>query len=446
MATAAGSRRGSRYRSSRIRQPQPGDPLTHGVDTACAPGQTVCRDATGQAACARSADCQAPLTSTHGYTPWFGPPTSEAHQDAESRALRVRSLARRIKADGLEACSRLRVLEVLTEDQKRSASWSFIAFCKDRVTGIRLAVKGFAWFDLDRCAPFADMGFTSRQHAHVSGLQYEACMYEKATPRLATPNLVKPLGSTRLSSKTLRTANIAFVKAVARAGAGLGLDHALKGDCLGVELVFTELRPAVKSLHRIMVEDSPSPDVLRALAFQIVYTVYAMQQGEVQHHDLHLGNVLVDLKPHEVHIEYRAAGFVFQVPMTSGKVMVFDWDLGYSPACGANPRLSQSACQALSACNQMTLNYDWAQLLYKLLITAITLDFREFASFVRAFLPVDAVSNMSLAGNPRGYPCFRPQDGRAPCAAWPTDQPTWLSELEGPEQALAHAYFDPLRL
>jgi len=381
----------------------------------------------------------APGQKPYGFTPSFA-----SDRDPLPRARALESVEGRLRDLGPAACQAFVDLRVLEPEVKDSSSHSVVGFCVDLDSGLPMAVKAFPWLRSDALVAMAhEQGDEPRSGeagpTSVLGLQYEACAYGEAAERLGTPNIVQALGTLTVAWDD-PAMGMPFLRTLAeQAVLQLGTVSPLLHAAVGLELVFTERRLGALPFHDAV--RGASLEAVRALVFQTVYTLYAMQQAQVQHHDLHLRNMLVDIDPDEERVEYRAAGLTFDVPLVDGKVMVFDWDRGYTPACGPNLRLDLADCRQTSACSQVTSKYDWVMLLHKLSI-AETWGDGDMRAFAHDMLGLNAIQEMR---DGLGFPCNEAVAASDRCAPWPPTGTGWLDEVADIADAFEHDYFQPLR-
>jgi len=103
----------------------------------------------------------------------------------------------------------------------------------------------------------------------------------------------------------------------------------------GVRLVVAEGRPHVRRLTDVL--QTATADAIRALAFQLVHALRALQAQGLQPGGLRPSSVLVDTDPAEAGCTYWAQGRAFEVAFAGpGKVLVMGWDA--DPAVGDGRR------------------------------------------------------------------------------------------------------------
>ncbi len=155
-----------------------------------------------------------------------------------------------------------------------------------------------------------------------------------------------------------------------------------------VHVTIMERRKHTKNLERTLLETKSDHERLKALVYQIVFTLAVLTQYGIQHNDLHNGNILVDLKPVERYIMYQVGGgggaATHKVDVGKyGKVLLFDWDFGYSKQTGPNAALDKYYCSHSGICNTINPRFD----LYTILsyISSDDPAFLTFKNAVRGF-------------------------------------------------------------
>ena len=269
---------------------------------------------------------------------------------------------------------------------KNTASDSVIAFGQHRRTKVTVAVKLY-WQSSD----------------DFEKLQYEAQMYQQVnTVRLC--NTVRFIGQIRIPWNTLDTAAVHSDENTLLLICD-ELKHLFSSSYLLFkkatdrnESVFgtiTEYRPAVKSLEFMLTDlhKDRKADLtyVKALLFQVVFTLAAMQTAGLQHNDLHVGNILVDRQPVASSLRYSMQpGLHFTVPLQqSGQVLLFDWDLGVCQACGVNHFLDkESFCKSYGVCNTLNPRFDIYTLLRYMQGVVLNAEFQAFVQYAIGSTPL----------------------------------------------------------
>lgn len=89
---------------------------------------------------------------------------------------------------------------------------------------------------------------------------------------------------------------------------------------IAVHIIVTERRTNVDLLSN-MLKKPQSIDTIRAWLFQIVFSLAILADLQVQHNDLHPGNILLDLNPEEAAIFYKMEDHIYRVPTeVTGKI------------------------------------------------------------------------------------------------------------------------------
>jgi len=343
--------------------------------------------------------------------------------------------------------ARFRDSRVLSDAVKHSASPSAIAFARELETGLQVAIKAFPVYPeaylRDRVRAGDQPGDQQALRALMNqGLEYEACVYQRTLPTLdGTPHLVQPLGILNADMSSEATGLVvALWDSLTRS-----LKPAERSTITGLRLVVTERRPKTRDLNAYL--QNASEAATCAAMFQLLYTIHVLTRTDVQNHDLHFGNVLVDLAPEEDSIAYQVNGAEYHVPVAGAKLMVFDWDRAFAlRSCGTNPLLDGSSCGHVSSCSTLNRKYD---LIVVLTMLAFALEDAkgypprpEAAGFVTMCFQGQLDAHRTLIDQKTSRPCNWDRSVRQ-CVPWQTTDPTWVVTVE---EALAMPYFERFRV
>jgi len=139
-------------------------------------------------------------------------------------------------------------------------------------------------------------------------------------------------------------------------------------------------------------------DQLRSYILQALITLQLLIDNNIQHNDMHLKNVLVDVNPNEKTVFYEVTPtFGFKVPMQYGRVLLFDWDNAHCAECGMNSYIDQYICQDSGVCSKMNIKYDLYTFLISLYITLkINIDmYPEFQNFVSTVINLEHLPELA---------------------------------------------------
>jgi hypothetical protein len=154
-----------------------------------------------------------------------------------------------------------------------------------------------------------------------------------------------------------------------------------------VNVTIMERRVQAKSLERTLLDTKSDAERLKSLLYQIVFTLAVLSQNGIQHNDLHNGNILVDLKPTERFITYQVNSTTYKIDVGKyGKVLVFDWDFGYSKYTGPNKALDNYYCSHSGICNTVNPRFDLYTILHY--ISSNDPAFSAFKNAVRGSTPI----------------------------------------------------------
>ena len=230
-----------------------------------------------------------------------------------------------------------------------------VGFGTQLATKLPVAFKFFLEY-----APAPHVPEYNEANEQCAKMKYEAIIYQ-ALSKTNINNLVAYVASTRLpwaSAKTLLPA--AVLQALQ-----LVIPSTLIQFIKFVHISVMERRLHATGFDKVLIQPSMDNARLKALVWQIVFTLAVLNQHHIQHNDLHYGNILVDGKPDEQAITYHLGVSKYKVDVQRyGKVLLFDWDFGYCTKCGHNVALDNYYCQQSGICNTDNPRFDLYTILH----------------------------------------------------------------------------------
>lgn len=119
------------------------------------------------------------------------------------------------------------------------------------------------------------------------------------------------------------------------------------------------------------INDNLSLNAWRSIFFQVIFTIYVLNQRGIRHGDLHCGNILIeknkDLEKITVNYFLTPTEY-YQIPLYGYFVRIFDWDFGgfyqtddivqevWTPKRGVKSCMQTNLCDKLSSCNKDSAN------------------------------------------------------------------------------------------
>lgn len=154
---------------------------------------------------------------------------------------------------------------------------------------------------------------------------------------------------------------------------------------------------------------------ITSINFQVLHALYTCQLYGLQHNDIHLGNIMVQVNPVEsafhYNIDIAGSQLLYTIPNPKVKILLYDWDRGTSIAVdneGLMPAYGSTFgyCPDYAQCNGFIPGYDAYTFLQK--------NVSEKLPFAEIFkLPV--IARLS-EGHPRSMrPCFVPNPESSKC-------------------------------
>jgi serine/threonine protein kinase len=326
------------------------------------------------------------------------------------------------------------VTNILSDQDKNSASNTIIVFGTHRMTGQKVVMKFFAI--LDERAAAARLPLFHEYQRSVESLIYEAHMYKAISAEPSIYNAVQFVGFFIQSPTVVLERPFDHIMELVSQKLPVGLKN-LRNTQLAA--IVTEHRPRVESFLKI--DPLSSPNVRCNRILQMLYTLYAMTKRGFQHNDLHTGNILVDPNPDEHELLYQVGDQMFRVPVMEpfGKMLIYDWDLGYCELCpdvNINPKLLDS-CTREGSCNQINEKFDMYTFLR---VTYYVLEKHQIYDPAFIAFYTDVLQQLQ-AERHYGRMCRVTPDGV--CQPFPRDGP---SEMWTIANALRHPYFKDFRV
>lgn len=276
-----------------------------------------------------------------------------------------------------------------------SMSYSAVGFGTQTKTGMPVAFKFFVEY-----TPAPQIVEYAEANEQCAKMKYEQLVYQAITRAsinntvafVAAVRLDYSLAKNKLSAETLQSLQLV-------------IPSTLVSHIKYIHVTIMERRPLADSFDHILSKIASSTNAfqLKSLLWQIVFTLAVLTQHQIQHNDLHYGNILVDQKPVESSITYSLApsGQKYKVDVGKyGKILLFDWDFSYSAASGHNVALDNYYCQQSGICNSINPRFDLYTILYY--IESTDTDFNEFKKAVRGSAPLyENFQGRMCAINPR---------------------------------------------
>ena len=108
-------------------------------------------------------------------------------------------------------------------------------------------------------------------------------------------------------------------------------------------------------------KDLPKHEI-KSIIFQIVYTLYLLEQVRVAHNDLHLDNILIQTLSEPTILTYKISPEKTVSFKTKYVIRFFDWDRAHVDAIGDNPLLDLDWNIELNTINRFEANRDFYQI------------------------------------------------------------------------------------
>jgi len=260
-----------------------------------------------------------------------------------------------------------------------SMSYSAVGFGTQTKTAMPVAFKFFVEY-----TPAPQIADFAEANEQCGKMKYEQLVYQAIT-RASINNTVAFVAAVRLEYNLAKNNLSAEILHALQ----LVIPSSLVPHIKYIHVTIMERRPMADSFDHILSKTALANELqLKSLIWQIVFTLAVLTQHQIQHNDLHYGNILIDQKPVESSITYSLKnGQKYKVDVGKyGKVLLFDWDFSYSAASGHNVSLDNYYCQQSGICNSVNPRFDLFTILYY--IESTDTAFNEFKKAVRGSVPL----------------------------------------------------------
>lgn len=237
-----------------------------------------------------------------------------------------------------------------------------MAFGTHRYTGTKVAFKFF----ISGESPY-------KQKIDYERYMYEGLIYDGIKKLESDHNLVKLIFRTRLDGFPRPRVEYPNLKLLLDKLTSKYLEY----DKPIINVIVTEAYPTSVTFNDLFAKKEMTEERLRSCMFQTIATLLMLKRLQVQHNDLHPGNILLVKEPPEKALIYHIDGKRYEVDMKYGKVLLFDWDMAYCLPCGRNSVLDQFGCKMFGACNSPNYKSD----LFMLLQDQYSKDCPEYQQF-----------------------------------------------------------------
>jgi serine/threonine protein kinase len=239
--------------------------------------------------------------------------------------------------------------KVLSNVDKGSVSDTLIIFAHHRITGFLVAVKLFI-----------------NDHSEDNErFNYESCVYRNVTTRTIT-NIVRWVSTQNYTHPQFMT-SINEMNALATSLQEFNQINNLYQQVIfktpsleDITIIISERRENASKFYDLYQPLSNADK--KNLLYQIIFTLSQLEEYGIQHNDLHLSNLLLDMDPDENKIGYLDT---ITIPPTERilpikyKVLFFDWDLSsFNDRCGVNAYLNSDFCPKYGICNDKNIRFD----------------------------------------------------------------------------------------
>lgn len=253
-----------------------------------------------------------------------------------------------------------------------------VSFGRHRKTGVELALKFYAQ-DLDR------------QTLNYERYAYEGVVYSHLSKTKYDTNIVRLVDRFIVDDREISAIMGMKSGKLGELGQKFKILKSL-GNRIKIHVIITEKEPSARTLLDIGQTNEFTKERIRSCILQCLITLIMINRLGVQHNDFHYGNILMVTDPPEKSVKYNIDGMEFEIDMSHGKVLLFDWDFSYCQPCGENKILKpesgyywgksgKSLCQLEGACNSPNHKADMF-----LLLTQPHKD-REYEAFRTRNLP-----------------------------------------------------------
>ena len=240
--------------------------------------------------------------------------------------------------------------KVLSNVEKGSVSDTIIIFAHHRITGFLVAVKLF----------INDHSYDNER------FNYESCVYRNVTTRTIT-NIVRWVSTQNYTHPQFMTMINDMSALATSAEEWTQINNLYQQAYIktpysqDITLIISERRETAGKFYDLYQPLSNADK--KNLLYQIIFTLSQLEEYGIQHNDLHLSNLILDMDPDENKIGYLDTN---NIPPTERilpikyKVLFFDWDLSsFNDRCGVNAYLNSSQfCSSFGVCNDKNIRFD----------------------------------------------------------------------------------------
>jgi len=235
--------------------------------------------------------------------------------------------------------------KVLSNVEKGSVSDTLIIFAHHKDSGFLVAVKLFI-----------------NDHSEDNErFNYESCVYQNVTTRTIT-NIVRWVSTQNYTHTQFITSMLSKLPSSEELLNKINFlyyEVYKKTISSSITLIISERR---KTTFKFGVFYQPLSNAdKKNLLYQIIFTLSQLEEYGIQHNDLHLGNLLLDMDPVEKKIGYLDTNTIphtVRILPIKYKVLFFDWDLSSSNQCGVNAFLNSNFCPSYGICNDKNIRFD----------------------------------------------------------------------------------------
>lgn len=118
-----------------------------------------------------------------------------------------------------------------------------------------------------------------------------------------------------------------------------------------------EVAPIGATLTKLAKTDKLTDRHLKSYVFQTLVTLKKILESGIQHNDMKVENIMVEMDPDERYVYYEIRKQMYRIPVSLGKIMMFDWDNAHCAHCGENMYLKH-ICDQQGVCSKINVKYD----------------------------------------------------------------------------------------
>lgn len=213
-----------------------------------------------------------------------------------------------------------------------------------------------------------EMKFDPENLARLKALEYETAVYRYLTDTFITtnfsPNFIPILafGSCPVSKIKENIFRVAKPNEVEILKSFFELADLFPNLDLNILVTGTTKQGIVHLENFIQAHPVLPKYEIKSIIFQLVYTLYLLEQVRVVHNDLHFDNILIQTLTQPVTLTYVISPGLNVSFMTQYVIRFFDWDRSYVSALGENPILNLDWNIELNTLNEWVPNRDFYQI------------------------------------------------------------------------------------